>query len=143
MICWISYVVSIPTATEPVRSYRRVSICFQTSKEYSSHSRTMARMLQPFWQIELLRERWRTPKNALGPHLPREPRPNANEARMALIQFKYPKHWKLRKQSKHQPSSPAESRQLYLQDRTCINPAIRHIVSVCDAAFDTVSPITP
>src|SRR2546421_5661401 len=25
-----------------------------------------------------------------------EPRPNANGARMALIQFKYPKHWKLR-----------------------------------------------
>ena len=28
MICWISYVVSISTVTEPVESYRRVSICF-------------------------------------------------------------------------------------------------------------------
>lgn len=95
-----------------------------------------------FGRLKIVEERWRTegrarPTFAKGSTSKREWSSNGANP------IQVPQTLGAPQQSKHLPSSPAESRQLSLQHRTCINPAIRHIASVCDAAFDAVSPITP
>jgi hypothetical protein len=113
---------------------------------YSTHGHTMVRMSQlrcKFWQIEYSGSEAESRRGALGPHLPKGATSKREWSSNGANPIQAPQTLRAPQQSKHQPSSPIESRQLSLQDRTCINPTIRHIVSACDATFDVVSPITP